>query len=205
MNIIQAEVDKILETYSEGFRYEEIKKAMDIFIIKTGKMDEESEEYEARMNSFNDWFVFNYRKEDGSRIIENHFKKNNDNEEMKAALLSTKYSLFLFHKINFRKQVIIKDVLHSEKFTLATDNGILALVENDLFLGRFVTYKEKNYLLNGICTLPREVLSPLKKESKKIRKLNNQFEEESFLLNLERLKAKSIQYGHIESHKIFTF
>jgi hypothetical protein len=64
---------------------------------------------------------------------------------------------------------------------------------------------EDHYLLNGLCTLPREVLSSLKKESKKIRKLNNVEEEEVFLLNLERLKTRSIQYGHIESSKIFTF
>ena len=124
---------------------------------------------------------------------------------MATALLEASYSIFLFHKINFRKQVVIKDVLHSEKFSLAKDNGILALVENDLFLGRVVKYQESHYLFNGLCTLPREVYSTLKKESKKIRKLNDLHEEESFLLNLERLKARSVQYGHIESHKIFSF
>ena len=157
------------------------------------------------MNSFNDWFVFNHRLDNGQRIIENYLEKNKLDDDLKSSLLNTNYSLFLFSKINFRKQVIIEDVLHSNKFSLAKDNGILALVESDVFVGRVVTYKEENYLLNGLCTIPREVYSVLKKESKKIRKLNDSNEEEAFLLNLERLKSRSIQYGHIESNKIFSF
>jgi len=205
MNIIQKIVDDILATYSSGSNYEIMKASMDHFISKTGKIDEEADEYESRMNSFNDWFVFNHRLDNGQRIIENYLEKNKLDDDLKSSLLNTNYSLFLFSKINFRKQVIIEDVLHSNKFSLAKDNGILALVESDIFVGRVVSYKEENYLLNGLCTIPREVYSVLKKESKKIRKLNDSNEEEAFLLNLERLKSRSIQYGHIESNKIFSF
>ena len=113
--------------------------------------------------------------------------------------------MFLFKKINFRKQIIINDILHSDKFVLSKENGTLPLVEDDLFLGRAVNYNDQWFLLNGIVTLPREVFSVLKKESKKVRKLNNSVEELGFLLNLERLKNRSIQYGHVDSSKIFNF
>jgi len=157
------------------------------------------------MNSFNDWYIFNYKREDGSTIIGDYVQNHDVEDNLGQALLNTKYSLYHFSKINFRKQVVIKDVLYSVKFVLSKDNDHLALVEDDLFVGRSVCIGEDHYLLNGLCTLPREVLSSLKKESKKIRKLNNVEEEEVFLLNLERLKTRSIQYGHIESSKIFTF
>lgn len=203
MNIVQDEFDKILSLYTSDEFYEELKAAKETFVNRTGKIDEESDEYESRMNSFNHWYIFDYEREDSTRFIEKYLEQNNN--EVAKSLAEINYSLFHFKKINFRKQIIINDVLHSEKFSLAKENGQLPLVEDDLFLGRAVKHNEEWYLLNGIVTLPREVLSILKKESKKVRKLNNNSEELGFLLNLERLKNRSIQYGHVDSNKIFNF
>ncbi|MFT6632338.1 MAG: putative nucleic acid-binding protein [Bacteriovoracaceae bacterium] len=205
MKLIQDHIDLILQVYTKDKHYEDLKNAKEAYIKRTGKIDEETDEYESRMNSFNDWYIFNYKREDGSTIIGDYVQNHDVEDNLGQALLNTKYSLYHFSKINFRKQVVIKDVLYSVKFVLSKDNDHLALVEDDLFVGRSVCIGEDHYLLNGLCTLPREVLSSLKKESKKIRKLNNVEEEEVFLLNLERLKTRSIQYGHIESSKIFTF
>ncbi|MAX68011.1 MAG: hypothetical protein CME66_13835 [Halobacteriovoraceae bacterium] len=202
---IDKEIEKILNIYTTDKFYEDLKQAKEIFMAKTGKIDEEAYEYESRMNSFNDWYLFNYRKPDGTTIIDHYIANNNISEKLKEALLSTTYSLLHFSKINFRKQIVIKDVLHSLKYFLSRETVNLGLVEDDVFVGRILVYDDRPHLLNGICTLPREILSALKKESKKIRKLNNSEEEEVFLLNLERLKTRSIQYGHIDSSKIFTF
>ncbi len=205
MNLVQQHIDKILDIYTKNKYYDDLKNAKEAYISKTGKIDEEAHEYESRMNSFNDWYIFNYKRQDGSRIIDDYVKNHEIDSELGRVMSEASYSLYHFSKINFRKQVVIKDILHSTKFILVEENHNLALVEDDLFVGRSVIYNEHHYLLNGLCTLPREVLSALKKESKKIRKLNNSEEEEVFLLNLERLKTRSIQYGHIESSKIFTF
>ena len=203
MNIIQDEFDKILDFYTSEKYYEELKAAKEAFVNRTGKIDEESDEYESRMNRFNHWYIFDYERKDGSRFIEKYLSSKPS--EIAQSLSEINYSLFHFKKINFRKQIIISDVLHSERFSLAKENGHLPLVEDDLFLGRAVKHNEEWYLLNGIVTLPREVFSILKKESKKVRKLNNSSEELGFLLNLERLKNRSIQYGHVDSSKIFNF
>jgi hypothetical protein len=205
MNVISNHLDEILQHYTKDSYYEEMKKAIEIYTDKTGKMDEESEEYESRMNSFNDWFIFNYRKSDGTKIIDNYISDHNIGDDAAKSFHNANYSIFLFQKINFRKQIVIKDILHNEKFVLAKDNKHLALVEDDLFIGRVVEINGDHYLLNGLCSLPRDVYSILKKESKKVRKLNNDLEEEAFLLKLENLKTKSLQYGHLESSKIFKF
>jgi hypothetical protein len=205
MNVISEHLETILNHYTKDSYYEEMKKAIEIFISKTGKMDEETDEYESRMNSFNDWFIFNYRKDDDTRIIDNYIVDHNVNDDLAKSFHNANYSLFLFKKINFRKQIVIKDILHDKKFVLAKDNRNLALVEDDLFIGRVVEYDGGHYLLNGLCSLPRDVYSILKKESKKIRKLNNDSQEEEFLLKLENLKTKSIQYGHLDATKIFQF
>ena len=53
--------------------------------------------------------------------------------------------------------------------------------------------------------MPREVLSELKKQARKVRKLNSDVAEENFLLELEKLKVKSLHYGHLNFEKIFVF
>lgn len=171
----------------------------------TGKIDEEANEYEARMNTFNDWFIFNYKHDGHKRIIDDYIQDFEIEEELAKSLYNINFSLFQFVKINYKKQIVLKDILHNVKFTLEKDSCNLALLEDDLFMGRLVTFKEENHLLKGVTTLPREVLSPLKKESKKIRKLNSSEAEENFLLTLEKLKVKSLHYGHLNSEKIFVF
>lgn len=204
MNIIQDEIEKILQCFANGKHLESLKKAKEIFFAKTGKIDEDSYEYESRMSSFNDWYLFQYQFSSNHTVVQEYFANNFVDETLATAISNATYSLYLFHKINFRKQIIIKDILHGTKHVLSKDNGNLSLVEDDIFVGRMIEYQEQSFLLNGLCTLPKEVLPILKKECRKIRKSKN-IEEEDFLLNLERLKTKSMQYKHIEPSQIFTF
>ena len=205
MNIIESHLEKILATYTKDAYYEEMKNALSIYSDKTGSMDEDTDEYEGRMNSFNDWFIFNYRKADNSRIIDHYITDFSLEESLAKSFHNINFSLFYFSKKNFRKQVVLKDILHNEKFVLSKENGNLAMVEDDLFIGRLINVDGHIYLMKGVCHLPHNVLSILKKEAKKIRKLNNDVEEENFLLKLEGLKTRSLHYGHVDSTKIFSF
>lgn len=205
MSFIDEHIDKILKLYTEGDYYDLLKKAKAKYIELTGKMDEDSSEYESRMNSLNDWFIFNYRREDTRRVIDDYIQDHGIDAQLAKSFHNTNYSLFHFVKINFRKQIVLKDILHNEKYVLNKEDCELALLEDDIFVGRVVTYEGRNYLLKGVCTLPRETLSALKKQSRKIRKLNSIEQEENFLLTLEKLKVKSMNYGHINSEKIFVF
>ena len=63
MTDITKVVEDILQIYTKNAFYEDLKKARDLYITKTGKIDEETDEYESRMNSFNDWYLFNYQRE----------------------------------------------------------------------------------------------------------------------------------------------
>ena len=202
MNRLQEEAEKILQVYAVNKNLDILKKAKKVFVDKTGTIDEDSDEYESRMSSFNDWYLFQYQYSTDTSVIQDYAKKNET--ELVSSLLKTSYSVFLFHKINFKKQIVVKDILHGTKHILAKDNGHLALVEDDIFIGRICEHENQFYLLNGLCLLPREILSPLKKACKKIRKTKT-VEESEFLLNLERLKTKSTQYAHIDPVQIFTF
>lgn len=205
MNIITNHLEKIFNDYTKDSYYEDMKAAIEIYQNKTGRMDADSPEYESRMHSFNDWFIFNYRKNNGERVIDKYIREGSLDYELGKAFSNANYSVFHFKKINFRKRVVIGDILYGEKFFLAKDCGALPLVEDDLFVGRSVKYKDQFYLLHGICMLPRNTLSILKKECKRMRKVEDKRKEEEFLLKVESLKNKSLQYGHIDSSKLFIF
>lgn len=205
MNIISNHLDTILEEYSTGNHYDVLKKAKEQYFSLTGKLDEDAPEYESRMNIFNDWYIFNFKKDDGIRIVEDYIKEKNLEDDLAKALHNTNYSLFHYVKDNFRKKIVLKDVLHNRKYILEKENIQVGIISNDLFVGRVVELNDVSFLLKGICSLPVEILGKLKKEAKKVRKLNNREEEENYLIKLEKLKTKSLNYGHIEASKIFTF
>jgi len=202
---IEGHIDKIIDQYTQGDYYDLLVRAKDEFTTLTGKIDEETNEYESRMYTFNDWYIFNFRREDNRRIIDDYIQNYDLESDLSKSLYNINFSLFQFVKINYKKQIVLKDILHNEKFVLKKEECNLALLEDDLFIGRLVSLEDRNYLLKGVTTLPREVLTPLKKQAKKVRKLNSREAEEDFLMTLEKLKVKSLHYGHLNSEKIFVF
>lgn len=205
MSFIDEHIDKILKVYTDGDYYNLLRDAKVKYTELTGKLDEDTSEYESRMHTFNEWFIFNFRRADGRRVIDDYIQDENIDSELAKSFHNTNYSLFHFVKINFRKQIVLKDILHDDKIILRKEDCEVGLFEDDLFIGRIVTVEKRNYLLKGVCTLPRETLNILKKQSKKVRKLNSNEQEHQFLLTLEKLKIKSINYGHINAENIFVF
>lgn len=205
LETVHHHLDKVLNLYTQGEFFEDLKQAKETYFSLTGKLDEDKDEFEPRMNCFNDWYIFQYRHQDGSKVIEDYIRNNELDEELSQALLNVNHSLFEYSKVNFRKQIVLKDVLHDEKVTLVKSHPNISLVEGDVFTGRVIKYKGDHYLMRGVCTLPEGVKSILKKQSKKVRKTNSFEEELKFLLQLENLKTKSMHYSHIDPSKIFVF
>ena len=198
-------LDKALNLYTQGEFFNELKEAKNKYFSQTGKLDEDKDEFEARMNSFNDWYIFQHCQKDGSKVIEEYIRNHQLEEEISQALLNVNYSLFEFNRTSFSKQIFLKDILHDHKFHLKKDHPAVSLMEGDLFSGRLIKYQGEHFLLRGVCTLPQGVKSILKKQSKKVRKLNSFEEELKFLIQLEALKTKSMHYSHIDPAKIFIF
>lgn len=205
LEIVQEHLDRVLSLYTQGQHFEDLKEAKEKYFAITGKLDEDKDEFESRMNCFNDWYIFQYRHQDGSKIIEDYIRNHDLDEELSQALLNVNHSLFEYSKVNFRKQIVLKDVLHDEKITLVKNHPNISLVEGDVFTGRVIKYKGEYYLLKGVCTLPQGVKPILKKQSKKVRKTNSFDEELNYLLQLECLKTKAMHYSHIDPSKIFIF
>ena len=205
LDIVNEHLDKVLGQYTQGSHFDDLKSAKEKYFSITGKLDEDKEEFESRMNCFNDWYVFQYRHTDGSKVIEDYIRTSELDVELSQALLNVNHSLFEFAKINFKKQIVLQDILHDEKITLVKSHPNISLVEGDVFTGRVIKYKGDYFLLRGVCILPQGVKKILKKQSKKVRKLNSFEEELNFLLHLETLKTKATHYSHIDPAKIFIF
>jgi hypothetical protein len=193
--------EKFITRFTSGDYYNFMAEAKDIYFNLTGKFDEESYDFDARMNCFSDWYFFHHKVRGQETIFETYLKTFTDSPE--APLQEINYSLFLFSKLNWKKQVVLKDILHDKTVTLSKSASSLGLIANDLFIGRTAKFNKELFLLRGICTIPIEVLSVLKKSSKKIRKLNHPEEEIQYLLKLESLKNRAKNYGHIAPEVIF--
>jgi hypothetical protein len=205
LDIVHEHLDKVLNQYTQGQHFNALKDAKEKYFSLTGKLDEDKDEFESRMNCFNDWYIFQYRQGDGSKVIEDYIRTHELDEELSQALLNVNHSLFEFSKISFRKQIVLQDVLHDEKVSLVKNHPTISLMEGDVFTGRVIKYKGDFYLLRGLCTLPQGVMSVLKKQSKRVRKTNSFDEELNYLLQLEQLKTKSMHYSHIDPSRIFIF
>lgn len=205
LDIVNDHLDKVLGLYTQGQFFTDLKEAKEKYFSLTGKLDEDKDEFESRMNSFNDWYIFQYRQKDGSKVIEEYIRNNQLDEELSQSLLNVNHSLFEFTRSSFRKQIVLRDILHDEKIVLKKDHPTISLMEGDIFTGRVIKYKGENFLLKGVCTLPQGVKSILKKQSKRVRKMNSFEEELKFLLQLESLKTKAMHYSHIDPAKIFIF
>jgi hypothetical protein len=205
LEIIDSHIEKMLTLYTEGEHFERLKQAKETYVSLTGKLDEDKDEFESRMNCFNEWYLFQWKDDSGKKIVEDYIRREQLDEDLSQAFLNVNHTLLEFVKVSFRNQIVLLDLLHDEKISLARGHKNIGLVEDDLFIGRVIKYKTESFLLHGVCTIPPSVRPVLKKQSKKIRKLNSFDEELKYLLKLESLKTKSMHYQHIEPSKIFVF
>jgi hypothetical protein len=198
--------EKALNEYSKGHSYKQLILAKETYFNITGLVHEEDDNYEARMNSFNDWFLFNFKKEDGeaNRMME-FLNQHTQEDEIKESFDKVNFSLFEFIGESLFKKIIIKDILHNKKISLSLKGPIPGLLKQDLFIGRVISSGQENFLMLGISVLPKTVKRILSKEAKKIRKLNDLDIEEKFLLEIESLNNKWKRYGHLDPQKVFQF
>lgn len=199
-------LEKVITFYSSSDYYNDLLRAKETYFQETGKAFEEDEDYEARMASFNDWYILQYCPDhQETTFFEKYVEENSILPELVESVRKTNHSLFEYNGQTFRGQHLLKDILHDTKFTLAKDHQSLPMVKGDFFIGRTTEYLNENYLYNGLRMMPKEAANLMKKQAKRIRKSNDKSKEEKFLLFTESLKTKWQRYGHVDVKKIFIF
>lgn len=195
-----------IEEYTQGIHYETLLEAKKKYFDLTGQVNEDDDDYEARMNSFNEWYMLQFVSKRGTRTaISDYLVKNQVEDGVSNCFLNCNHSLFEFTGRNLKKHFVLKDILHGAKVPLAKNQPLPGILKNDIFTGRIISVKDEKFLLPGLRVIPKEVKSILAKQSKQIRKLQNPDSEIEFLLQVEYLNTKWKRYGHIDATKIFTF
>ena len=154
---IKIHLDKILKYYTEGDFYSSLLDAKKEYFVLTGQVNEEDDDYELRMNLFNDWYLFNYllNKEEVT-VVGDYIERNSLEEDIKNSLNTVNYSLFEYLGEGYRGKKIINDILHRRKYHFSSDFKMPAIYKKDLFTGRVITYNNSSYLMDGLCILPKE-------------------------------------------------
>lgn len=197
---------KALQIYTQGDHYDTLLEAKKEYFTITGQANDDDDDFEARMNSFNEWYVLQFISARGTRtVISDYLTKNQVEDLLAKSFTGVNYSLFEYVGKNFRGLDTLYDMLHDKKITLPKGAILPSIIKDDIFVGRVLTYEDQNFLMSGLCVIPKEVRSILKKECKKVRKLKNPQEELKFLLKIESYKTKWIRYGHVDATKIFIF
>jgi hypothetical protein len=204
--VLKEHFDKALGIYTTGVHYDTLLEAKKEYFEITGQANDDDDDFEARMNSFNEWYVLQFISKRGTRTVISDYLMNHPVDDTLArSLAGVNYSLFEYTGKSLTGHDVLYDMLHDKKIKLPKGGELPSIIKDDIFVGRVLTYQESPFLMSGLCVIPKEVRGILKKECKRVRKLKNPNEELKFLLKIESFKTKWIRYGHVDATKIFKF
>ncbi len=112
--------NEALERYSNDNYKNIIVDAKRYYFEVTGKAHEDDEDYESRMEMFNEWYILQFISELETRPLIKQFLDDKKllSEGKFDSLLDINFSLFEFVGINYKKRFVCRDLLHNEKVTL---------------------------------------------------------------------------------------
>ena len=214
-NVIEQHLEAALIHYTQDKYYQTALKAKKRYLDLTGSVDDsEEQDYENKMNCFNDWYLLQYllpRKK--CTVMEDYIKSQSLDGEIGYAFKNFNHSIFQYLGENFRGHLSMKDLWSKKKIVLNRETS-LPLLKNDFFIGRVIPWQNEGYLMKGHSHLPAECWSLVKRQMRAVMKSQEQSQERSqeqrednaksaFLFKLESLNTKYRRYDHIDAAKIF--
>ena len=203
--LIKEHYDKARIEFTSGRYYDTMIEAKQEYFELTGILHEDEEDYEMKMNSFNDWYMLRYVSKDGGPFMKVYIENNNLGEEFYNAFIRSNYSLFEYLDKSFRGFHVFRDILHATKLSLPKDHRQLSMIKYDLVIGRILEYQKCYYFLDGMTFIPKEVKPILAKEAKRLRKMVDPNQEYEFLIKVEKMKTVYSRFGHVEPSQFFKF
>jgi hypothetical protein len=202
-------ISQILESYGKGVYYEEIRRAKEYYFSRAIKVAEGSDRYEAQLNQFFDWFVFerNLEREELPPIrvfVRESLKKITDEKALKIfeGLGNSVSSVFELLKIK-DNQASIRDLYDKEEYLVEDIENPKIFQKGDVFQARIVPVEDKILFSQAFQFHPKEAKSYLHKEIKKTKSLKEVHKKE-LMLKLSLMKHRSEQYPHIDAAHIYS-
>jgi hypothetical protein len=205
---IKGFLDRILHAYSEGVYYDQVKRAKEEFFSKAGRVAEGSENFDAQMDAFLDWYLFD-RPLDKVEIcpvkmfvVEHAEKLPADELKIFQGMTKSRHSLFELLKVR-NNDVYVKDLFDSEKYIVEESEINKGFTKGDIFEGRLIHFGDRLVFGSSFVFHPREVKSFISKEIKKIKYLDDK-QHLKLLHRLATMRLKVEQYPHIAVEHIYT-
>jgi hypothetical protein len=201
-------ISQILETYGKGSYYDEVKRAKEHYFSKAFKVAEGSDRYEAELNQFFDWFVFERNLERDElppiRLFNREQLKGLENDQIKIfeSLGNSFSSVFELIKIK-KDQAVIRDLFDKETYTIEDIENPKIFQKGDIFQARLVPLDDHVVFSLAFLFHPKEAKNFLRKEIKKIKDLKGEHKKE-LMLRLSLMKHRSEQYPHIDVTHIYS-
>ena len=203
---IFSHLNSALKAYTDNEYRDVLINAKQDFFKITGNLNDDDDDYDLRMQSFNDWYLMQYCLPDVHRTpMADYIFSHNLDEDIAKVLLSFKHSLFQYTGEKKNGAAIFRNLKDDKKMIVRDKKVAPMFVKGDVFLARYFELKGEIIFMLGVCVIPTVVKSRLIKELKKIEQFNSKRDEQSLMLKIEYLKTKSLRYSHLALEKIFSF
>jgi hypothetical protein len=201
-------LDRVLETYSKGPFYEEVRRAREEFFNRTGRVAEGSEGFENAMRAFVDWYLFD-RPLDQSQlspvklfVLENTSSIDPADQEIFENLAESTHSLFELLKAS-GEDVFVKDLVSGEKYVIEDPDVNQGFSKGDIFETRLLKFRDRLVFGQSFVFHPASTRAYILKQIKLVKYLDRVHKLKLFQ-KLSGMKLKTEQYPHIDVRHIYT-
>ncbi len=201
-------LDRVLDYYSQGPYYDEVKAAKEEYFERAGRVAEGSEKFELQMKAFIDWYLFDrpLKKSEIAPVklfVLEHLESLEENEKAIFTELSkTTHSLFELLKVK-DSDIHLKDLFDGEKYVVHEGDINKGFSKGDIFEARLIPFKGELVFGGAFIFHPKECRSFILKQIKKIKYLD-QKQRLRLMHQLASMKLKIEQYAHIDVKHIYT-
>jgi hypothetical protein len=205
-------LEKLGRIFEEIFAYTSEKQnapmlemAREQYQSRVGKPFEDDHDFVQRMNTFLEWFIFDFQPEGGipGSVFTSYMERvrhNSTTDEMILRMEISKNRHSLFHVIELRGNVVkVKDLVFRKTYHVTHDDN---LEEDDVLESRIVVIKKKSFFTNTHCLHPKFVLDILKKA---VRNVGRDMITPDFFIMIESMQLKWRRSRQIDVKHIYKF
>lgn len=206
--MIEGYLQPIIEHYTQGNFYKEAQRAKEEFFKHCGVVNEEDSFYEARMDLFIDWFLFDRPLEkEPFPPVKTYYRDHKEKFPQEKlpiyrGLANHLHSLFVLKK---QKDgiAVIEDIVYEKPYQVSGATAPLGFLKNEIFEARIVPIGNEWWFAKGFCFHPKEANKFIKKEIEKA-KLGPRSAIDQLILELAEMRLKYDRYNHIDPAKIYS-
>ena len=199
-------IDSAIAYYTKKEFQSKFDKAQKQYFDLSGEITKEHEDFDERMKSFYEWFLFDFDKTIGrDSLILEYAKKNRATDEIILSLTDVHFSVYEYSGQSFFGKKKFKDFFERKIFALTAGHRDMAIIENDVFTARSFLVNGNITFLTTLVSIASDARKIIKKEAVKVRKMGSPSDENNFVLQVESLNRKLQVYRHVSVDKIFKF